>query len=250
MPRDVAEEPDPTPFVFRRRGLLFGLCFVVSIPLGVLLGQLRAFQSLEGILSLPRPLLVGASGPAPGLSPLFLVPLAFFVLAAALRGWGTSYLRGHVMIDTRMHSDRLIVAGPFRWVRNPLYLGNLAMAIGFGLFFPPPTMLLLLLSMGTLGVLLARAEAEGLRRRFGAQYDAYAAKVHAFIPKPPPADLPSGSDVAPDWRNGYGTESWSAVMGLYLVALSLHWKWVAAVLGIATAIGAWWRLGLRRRKTA
>jgi protein-S-isoprenylcysteine O-methyltransferase Ste14 len=52
---------------------------------------------------------------------------------AGLRTWAAAYLRPEVMRDHRLHDERLTADGPFRHVRNPLYLGNILMAAGMGL---------------------------------------------------------------------------------------------------------------------
>ncbi len=33
-------------------------------------------------------------------------------------------------------TDSLVIAGPFRYLRNPLYVGNILMALSFSLFAP------------------------------------------------------------------------------------------------------------------
>ena len=58
---------------------------------------------------------------------------AFLVfLTAALRTWATAYLRRDIVHDTAQHAEALVADGPFRHVRNPLYLANLPMAAGIG----------------------------------------------------------------------------------------------------------------------
>src|ERR1051326_6719675 len=64
---------------------------------------------------------------------------ALLVLAAAaLRTWARAYLRTDVVHDSAIHADRLVADGPYRQVRNPLYLGTLLMAAGFSLLAPLP----------------------------------------------------------------------------------------------------------------
>ena len=58
---------------------------------------------------------------------------SLFVYFAALhRSWAESYLHSSIVHDAAIHSDQLVAEGPYRYVRNPLYLGNDLLAIGLG----------------------------------------------------------------------------------------------------------------------
>lgn len=57
--------------------------------------------------------------------------LAF--LAALVRTWAAAYLQSEVVHDWNIHGEGLVADGPFRYVRNPLYLGGVLLAIGFGM---------------------------------------------------------------------------------------------------------------------
>lgn len=241
----------PTPWVFRNRGLLIALSFLATGFGGRLLSTFPPFPSLVGTLSLPADLLLqghpnGAPPPA-DLLPL-AVPLVFGLVGFALRWWGTSYLRGHIMADRRMHSDRLIIAGPFRFVRNPLYLGNLFLMAGFALYFPPPALLIGLLAMGAVGAALAHVEANGLRRQHGAAYEAYARRVPAFLPTPRPAA--ATATVQPNWLDGLGAEAWALLMLPYLAAIAARQDVLALGLAIVIFGGLLWRGARNRAKRA
>ena len=56
----------------------------------------------------------------------------FVYLAALLRSWAESYLHSSIVHDAAIHSDQLVAEGPYRYVRNPLYLGNDLLALGLG----------------------------------------------------------------------------------------------------------------------
>ncbi|HEX2066265.1 MAG TPA: methyltransferase, partial [Candidatus Thermoplasmatota archaeon] len=142
--------------------------------------------------------------------------------------------------------ERLIVAGPFRWVRNPLYVGNLLFAASFGLYLPPPGLLLAVAAMALPLGFVAAAEERALRRRFGPKYEDYAAKVPAFLPRPP-RGLPGGDEARPAWGDGLLAEAWQLLAAAYLACLALRqFAPAAAALLLAVAGIGWVRLRGRR----
>lgn len=80
--------------------------------------------------------------------------------------------------------ERLVVSGPYRYVRNPMYLAVLAGVSGQALLFGSRELLVyaavVALGFHTFVVLY---EEPTLRRRFGATYDAYRAHVPRWLPR-------------------------------------------------------------------
>lgn len=81
---------------------------------------------------------------------------------------------------------RVVAVGPYRWVRNPMYLAALLVVLGESwLFLSLP----LLLYTGVLAVLVALFvigyEEPTLRRRFGESYVQYRRTVPRWIPRRP-----------------------------------------------------------------
>ena len=100
----------------------------------------------------------------------------------ALRLWAVR----HIGVISRTRSDRLgpiVRTGPFAHVRNPLYLGNIAMWMGFAvaarLVWLAPIFAVIL---GLEYHLIVRWEEELLRERRGADYLAYAKSVPPWVP--------------------------------------------------------------------
>ena len=87
---------------------------------------------------------------------------------------------------------RLVAAGPYAWVRNPIYIAALLIVIGEAwLFLSLP----LLMYAGALGagfhLLVVGYEEPTLRHRFDSEYDEYRSRVARWIPLPPrPAAFP------------------------------------------------------------
>jgi protein-S-isoprenylcysteine O-methyltransferase Ste14 len=90
---------------------------------------------------------------------------------------------------------RLFVArGPYRWVRNPMYLGALLVLVGFGLWHTSLSMVLVAVPAAALAHLfVVLYEEPALERRFGIPYIAYSALVNRWVPKPPNRDVGQGA---------------------------------------------------------
>ena len=82
-----------------------------------------------------------------------------------------------------------VPSGPYRWVRNPMYLGALLVLIGFGLWHASFAMVLLAIPAAALAHLfVVLYEEPTLRRRFGLPYVSYLALVNRWVPKRPRRD--------------------------------------------------------------
>jgi protein-S-isoprenylcysteine O-methyltransferase Ste14 len=81
---------------------------------------------------------------------------------------------------------RLVVAGPYGYVRNPMYLGaGLALA-GAAIFYETVTLgLFLLLFLVATHAFVVLYEEPTLRRSFGDEYAGYCARVDRWLPRRP-----------------------------------------------------------------
>lgn len=108
------------------------------------------------------------------------------LLAEALRVISVGYA-GSV---TRTRGDvvpRLVHAGPFRWVRNPLYIGNTVMYSLAGVLFGFSTLSLALLVFSCVEyAFIVHYEETLLEETFGADYLEYKKHVNAWFPTIPP----------------------------------------------------------------
>lgn len=79
-----------------------------------------------------------------------------------------------------------VPSGPYRYVRNPMYIGGWLVLAGFGLAQRSVSILLLSLAMllaAHLFVMLV--EEPALRRRFGETYEAYRSRTRRWVPRLP-----------------------------------------------------------------
>jgi len=78
---------------------------------------------------------------------------------------------------------RLVVRGPYRFVRNPMYLGAGLALLGLAIFYGSAAVLAygLALAVG-MHLLVLLYEEPTLREKFGDEYRAYCARVHRWLP--------------------------------------------------------------------
>jgi protein-S-isoprenylcysteine O-methyltransferase Ste14 len=114
---------------------------------------------------------------------LLAIAALFTAACLAIRAWGSSYLSAATVWNANAKTDTLIVAGPFRYTRHPLYLGNAFLAIGFGLLAPlPGTIFILVANALFIGALIRHEEAL-MERRYGDAFRTYRAQVPQLFPR-------------------------------------------------------------------
>jgi protein-S-isoprenylcysteine O-methyltransferase Ste14 len=136
---------------------------------------------------------VGEAAPS---APLVAAGVAVTVAGELIRLWGVH----HIGAISRTRSDRLgplVDTGPFGIVRNPLYVGNILVWVGFALSAR------LVWLAPVVGVVLAgeyhaivRWEEQLLTTRLGEAYSAYSARVPRWLPRLAPSRLGGSSEPA------------------------------------------------------
>lgn len=82
--------------------------------------------------------------------------------------------------------NRLVVAGPYRWVRNPMAIGGIVQGVGVGLLLSS----WLVVAYAIIGSVLWNyavrpSEEADLEKRFGAEFQQYRQAVRCWIPRLP-----------------------------------------------------------------
>ena len=115
----------------------------------------------------------------------------------ALRLWAVH----HIGVISRTRSERLgplISSGPFALVRNPLYIGNIALWCGFALSAGQIRLALPVAAILALEYhAIVRWEEGLLASRIGAPYREYLARVPRWLPLMPSGSPRSATEVAP-----------------------------------------------------
>jgi len=105
------------------------------------------------------------------------------IVGFLLAGSAISEMRkAHTTPDPRQPTTALVTSGPFRFTRNPIYLGFLLIYLGFTLL--PGTLWGVLLSpflIGTFTRSIIHAEESYLQRKFKDEYKQYLSRVRKWI---------------------------------------------------------------------
>ena len=82
-----------------------------------------------------------------------------------------------------IEGHQLVVEGPYRWVRHPIYTAMLGMLLAANFAFGHPIGLVIGVAIFMIGTSIRiRAEEKLLRNAFGTAYDDYARRVPAMVP--------------------------------------------------------------------
>ncbi|MBI4548357.1 MAG: isoprenylcysteine carboxylmethyltransferase family protein [Ignavibacteriae bacterium] len=138
-----------------------------------------------------------------------IIGFCVVLLGEFIRLWAVALAGSETRTTGPVGGTFLITRGPFAYVRNPLYLGNMLMYLGIGIMsmalFPwlPVVALIYLMFQYSLIVSL---EEEYLLRAFGPEYVQYCESVPRFFPRL--KKYSGGMDPQPelDWSRGLVSE--------------------------------------------
>ena len=155
------------------------------------------FKNRGALLAFPALVLASAGKPS-AFSIAVGLPLAF--AGEAVRCWAVGYSGATTRSDT-VTAPELVTAGPYAYVRNPLYIGNFLTAAGFAIAFTgknstPARLALLGVSLGTMLAVyttIVPHEEAYLRETFGPAFDDYVARVPPMFPLAAPSEPQSGT---------------------------------------------------------
>jgi protein-S-isoprenylcysteine O-methyltransferase Ste14 len=114
--------------------------------------------------------------------------------------------------------QRLVTYGIFAWVRNPLYVGNFLIWMGFTIisgvyWFLPLAIVIFAIEYS----LIVRYEEGVLESIFGAEYLAYKQSTPRWIPRPPSTSAEGPHDWPEAWRSEVSTFLQYAVLTVLFV---------------------------------
>ncbi len=182
----------------------------MSSKLGNFFFKIRSFTPVPFILALlyyAKPIFETA-----------LVGILFVVIGEFLRIWAVGYAGGATRATSLGAARDLVTTGPYSYVRNPLYLGNLLLSLGICIF----ANVLWLIPILIVGYLIQylpiiTVEEVYLLASCGPTYQTYQEQVPRFLPQIQP--YPNQSDHDFSWTRAINSEKRTLTAIVCVIAL-------------------------------
>jgi len=147
-------------------------------------------------------------------------------LSVVLRVWGTAWMGTFAVLDGRMQAGVMVADGPYRFVRNPLYLGSWFMFAAMAFVMPPTGALFTMLLLTPFLLRLILGEEAFLTHQLGQPYKDYQQAVPRLIPRLrtklwPEVIRPSG--CKPQWLRAILSEV--SPIGVFIAVAFLSWSY-------------------------
>jgi len=151
------------------------------------------------------------------------------LLGESLRFWGVAYAGSLTRVTGSVGAPEVVISGPFSYVRNPLYIGNILMYSGVGLMANALTPWLVLVALVYFILqysLIVSLEEEFLEKEFGEGYREFKNNVPRFFPRLRPYQNPRQEQQKPNWAEAVRSErrTFQAIVLAMLLVL-LIWIW-------------------------
>jgi protein-S-isoprenylcysteine O-methyltransferase Ste14 len=152
--------------------------------------------------------------------------------AAGIRIWATAYLGTGIVNNAEMKAGMVMADGPFRRMRNPLYLGSWLMVAAISVLMPPTGALWAIVLLTIFLLRLILGEEAFLTGQLGEPYAAYRRAVPRLIPSLR-TRVPAGGR-RPNWGRAILGEVMP--LGVLVSFAALSWQYNATLLTRAVLI--------------
>lgn len=125
--------------------------------------------------------------------------------------------------------QRLVISGPYRWCRNPLYLGSFIIGLGFSVAGASIWLILLFLAVFFAVYLpVMSREEEELGQSYGSDYSTYAMTVPRFLPRKRVRLSPEIVANHFQWKTVVSNREYRAIVGVVVLAVLVYAKMILA----------------------
>jgi hypothetical protein len=128
-----------------------------------------------------------------------------------------------------------VAAGPYRYLRNPLYLGTFIHTLALALLMPPTGALFSIVLIGLFQLRLIAAEEAFLSLTVGEPYLAYKSQVPSLLPSLRPRV--AASSAHPAWLTAILGELYMWGVAISFLALGWRYNSMLIVQGVVISLG-------------
>ncbi|MBS1813562.1 MAG: isoprenylcysteine carboxylmethyltransferase family protein [Acidobacteria bacterium] len=223
-----------TRFEYRFRYMLHGLIFVLGFTAPWERGWMQVGQHTVWVQAASYLYRHGMDFAASTNAVLILATL-IALASAALRVWAAAYLGASVVHRESMAADRVVADGPYRYMRNPLYLGTVLFSLAVAALMHPSGAAVTVILIVVLQLRLIAREEPFLKQTLGPAYTEYCAQVPRILPRWKSRIAPGGT--RPHWASAFLGEI--LFIGTAVSFLVLGWKYDAVLIlqGILVSLG-------------
>ncbi len=135
-----------------------------------------------------------------------------FVIALSgefIRFWGVSWAGSETRTTGSVGGTFLIVSGPFAYVRNPLYVGNILLYFGLGIMsfaIFPYLQIVAIIFFFIQYHFIVKEEERYLEKAYGKDYEEYVKNVPRFFPKLVSYKVDNIEQPPLNWKGGLRSE--------------------------------------------
>jgi protein-S-isoprenylcysteine O-methyltransferase Ste14 len=150
------------------------------------------------------------------------------IVGELIRFWGVSWAGSETRTTSEVGGSILVISGPFAYVRNPLYIGNILIYFGFGIMsfalFPYLQTTALLFFVFQYHFIV-KGEENYLRKTYGSFYVEYVKNVTRFLPRLTPYKNPEIIQPAFKPKEGLRSEK-RTLQALILISAIIIILWI------------------------
>ncbi|HEY1159575.1 MAG TPA: methyltransferase [Terracidiphilus sp.] len=155
-------------------------------------------------------------------TPVVIVSSALIAaIGAVLRVWGTAYLGSFTVQYGQMQAGAVMADGPYRHLRNPLYLGSWCMVAAITFLMPPSGALFVLVVLAVFLLRLILGEEAFLTGQMGEPYQAYLRAIPRLVPRLRTTLQPTGRK--PRWLPAVLAEI--SPIGVFITLAVFSWSY-------------------------
>jgi protein-S-isoprenylcysteine O-methyltransferase Ste14 len=142
-------------------------------------------------------------------------------VGAILRVWGSAWLGPATVVHGKMLAGAVMADGPYRYVRNPLYLGLWCMVAALAFLMPVSGSLFAMVALTVFLLRLTLGEEAFLRAKLGEPYQEYLRAVPRLIPRLRTTLRPTGNE--PHWLRALASEL--TPIGVFVAFSVFSWSY-------------------------